>query len=83
MTDGPKAARTTIELIGASGEIKTAAQIEREAIDLVTVLCAGNLTAVAARLGIGRTTLYRKLGTRPADELSAARQSVPNQGAQS
>jgi two-component system NtrC family response regulator len=36
--------------------------LERWAIRRALVVCEGNLTEAAARLGMGRTTLYRKLG---------------------
>ena len=56
---------TTISLVTDAGEIKTVDEIEMEAIEIVTALCRGNMSAVAAHLGIGRSTLYRKLANRP------------------
>jgi DNA-binding NtrC family response regulator len=45
----------------ASGEIRPLADIEAEMIRLALERYAGRMTLVARRLGIGRSTLYRKL----------------------
>jgi transcriptional regulator of acetoin/glycerol metabolism len=37
------------------------ARLERWAVERAVEVCEGNLTEAARRLGIGRTTLYRKL----------------------
>ena len=39
----------------------TLADLERDAIVRELELCNGNVTAVGKKLGIGRTTLYRRL----------------------
>jgi two-component system, NtrC family, response regulator HydG len=39
----------------------TLADLERKAIELALLRCNGNRSVVAAQLGIGRSTLYRKL----------------------
>jgi DNA-binding NtrC family response regulator len=36
-------------------------QVERDAIERALSICDGNMTVAAKRLGIGRTTLYRKM----------------------
>ncbi len=41
--------------------VKTLAELEREAIQLAIAYSKGNLVKAAKSLGIGRTTLYRKL----------------------
>ena len=41
--------------------IKTLAEIEKSAIYKELALCKGNKIKAALRLGIGKTTLYRKL----------------------
>lgn len=40
-------------------------ELQQMAIDQAIEDCGGNLSAAARRLGIGRTTLYRKLGKTP------------------
>ncbi|NOZ57901.1 MAG: sigma-54-dependent Fis family transcriptional regulator [Calditrichaeota bacterium] len=42
-------------------EIPTLEEIEREALKLALKLTKNNVTAAASRLGIGRTTFYRKM----------------------
>jgi DNA-binding NtrC family response regulator len=41
--------------------LRTLEQIERDLIECAIDLYAGHMTEVARRLGIGRSTLYRKL----------------------
>ncbi len=41
--------------------VKTLAELEREAIQLAIAYSKGNLVKAAKSLGIGRTTLYRKI----------------------
>jgi transcriptional regulator of acetoin/glycerol metabolism len=43
------------------GHVRTLDEIETEAIRLALELYRGNLSEAARRLGIGRSTLYRKL----------------------
>jgi DNA-binding NtrC family response regulator len=43
------------------GHLRTLEQIERDLIEYAIDLYAGHMTEVARRLGIGRSTLYRKL----------------------
>jgi transcriptional regulator with PAS, ATPase and Fis domain len=46
--------------------------LERRAIEEAVSRHGGNLSAVAKELGLGRTTLYRKLQAyRPADAIDA------------
>ena len=45
----------------AAGEIVTLAEREKAAIFEALALCKGDKLKAAARLGIGKTTLYRKL----------------------
>jgi DNA-binding NtrC family response regulator len=44
-----------------AGHLRTLEQIERDLIEYAIDLYAGHMTEVARRLGIGRSTLYRKL----------------------
>jgi transcriptional regulator of acetoin/glycerol metabolism len=45
----------------APGQIRTLAELERDAIATALAATAGNKARAAALLGIDRTTLYRKL----------------------
>lgn len=45
----------------SSGSMQSLADLERQAIETALVQARGNRSLVAQRLGIGRTTLYRKL----------------------
>lgn len=54
-------------LTGPDGHVRPLDDIEAEAIRLALDLYGGNLSEAARRLGIGRSTLYRKLpAVRPA-----------------
>ncbi|MEO0363318.1 MAG: helix-turn-helix domain-containing protein, partial [Pseudomonadota bacterium] len=44
----------------ASGHIRTLAEIEAEAVDQAMARYSGAMSEAARRLGIGRSTLYRK-----------------------
>ena len=48
-------------LTGPDGHVRPLSQIEAEAIRLALEIYGGNLSEAARRLGIGRSTLYRKL----------------------
>ena len=50
-----------IPAIDASGELRTMDAVERDMIELALRRCDGRITESARRLGIGRSTLYRKL----------------------
>ena len=47
--------------LGADGEVRPLAEVEAEMIRMALDRYAGRMTLVARRLGIGRSTLYRKL----------------------
>lgn len=51
----------TISGVDYNGQVRSLAQIEEDAIRLAIDHYEGQLSEVARRLGIGRTTLYRKL----------------------
>jgi DNA-binding NtrC family response regulator len=53
--------KTTISLIDSRGEMRPLADLERQAIKVAIEHYGGRLSQVARRLGIGRSTLYRKL----------------------
>lgn len=63
--DAPAAAksdRANVMLYASDGSLRTLEEIEGDVIRLAVGLYRGRLTEVARRLGIGRSTLYRKLG---------------------
>jgi DNA-binding NtrC family response regulator len=49
------------EPVGAGNELLPLHEVEREYVALVLRRCSGNLSEAARALGIGRTTLYRKI----------------------
>jgi DNA-binding NtrC family response regulator len=51
----------TLQGLNASGEIRKLADLEADMIRLALVHYEGRMTLVARQLGIGRSTLYRKL----------------------
>ena len=56
-TPGP-----SITLFGRDGHMRSLDEIEADIIRLAIGHYRGRMTEVARRLGIGRSTLYRKLG---------------------
>ena len=48
-------------LLDERGELRPFDALEAEAIRFAVVHCGGHMSEVARRLGIGRSTLYRKL----------------------
>jgi DNA-binding NtrC family response regulator len=55
--------RDTLQLLGAKGHVRRLEAIEGEAIRFAISHYKGQMSEVARRLGIGRSTLYRKLDT--------------------
>jgi DNA-binding NtrC family response regulator len=53
--DGP------VRILDGRGHLRTLEEIERDLIQLAIEIYAGHMTEVARRLGIGRSTLYRKV----------------------
>ncbi|MBZ6377211.1 sigma-54-dependent Fis family transcriptional regulator [Pacificimonas flava] len=54
--------------IGPDGHVRSLAALEKEHIRLALIHYRGRMSEVARRLGIGRSTLYRKLGEYALDE---------------
>jgi len=54
-------ARNMLPMVDASGDLRTLADLETEVIRFAIAHCRGRMSEVARRLGIGRSTLYRKL----------------------
>ena len=50
-----------VTMFDADGHLRTLESIERDLIEYAIDLYAGHMTEVARRLGIGRSTLYRKM----------------------
>jgi DNA-binding NtrC family response regulator len=66
----------TLELLGADRHVKPMQELEAFAIRFALAHYRGRMTEVARRLGIGRSTLYRKLkdlGIAVGDDLEAAK----------
>jgi DNA-binding NtrC family response regulator len=54
-------AETPVRILDARGHLRTLEEIERDLIQLAIEVYAGHMSEVARRLGIGRSTLYRKV----------------------
>ena len=59
MADMPKEA--PVRVLDERGHLRTLEDIERDLIQLAIEIYAGHMSEVARRLGIGRSTLYRKV----------------------
>jgi DNA-binding NtrC family response regulator len=61
-TDAARAGGAQVTLYRQDGHLRTLEEIEADLIRLAIGQYRGRMTEVARRLGIGRSTLYRKLG---------------------
>ena len=59
--DLPAAPDTPIRILDGKGHLRTLEEIERDLIQHAIEVYAGHMSEVARRLGIGRSTLYRKV----------------------
>ncbi len=59
MTEPPVGA--PVRILDERGHLRTLEEIERDLIQLAIEIYAGHMSEVARRLGIGRSTLYRKV----------------------
>ncbi|HKR87158.1 MAG TPA: helix-turn-helix domain-containing protein, partial [Phenylobacterium sp.] len=50
-----------VRILDGRGHLRTLEEIERDLIQLAIEVYAGHMSEVARRLGIGRSTLYRKV----------------------
>ena len=50
-----------VQILDDRGHLRTLEEIERDLIQLAIEIYAGHMSEVARRLGIGRSTLYRKV----------------------
>ncbi len=58
-------------LLDDTGEVRSLAAIEEEAIRFALAHYRGHMTEMARRLGIGRSTLYRKMKELGLDDAAA------------
>ena len=68
-------ASASIASTGPAGDVRTLSEVEEELIRFALKFYRGQMSEVARRLGIGRSTLYRKLkdyGIDPDDPLASA-----------
>ena len=63
------AADAPVRILDARGHLRTLDEIERDLIQLAIEVYAGHMSEVARRLGIGRSTLYRKVREQGLDVL--------------
>ena len=52
---------TLISMVGMDGHLKSLEELEREAICMALRFYRGRISEAARRLGIGRSTLYRRI----------------------
>lgn len=73
MTDVPPSVQPyRIELTNASGHIRKLEELEAEIIRSAITRYGGHLSETARRLGLGRSTLYRKLKEYRMENISPA-----------
>jgi DNA-binding NtrC family response regulator len=60
-TSGQVKRNAVIDLLDIGGEMRPLSDIESDAIRFALSYCGGHMSEAARRLGIGRSTLYRKL----------------------
>jgi DNA-binding NtrC family response regulator len=61
--------RSPVRILDEKGHLRTLEEIERDLIQLAIEIYAGHMSEVARRLGIGRSTLYRKVREQGLDGL--------------
>jgi DNA-binding NtrC family response regulator len=59
--DLPPLPQTPIRILDERGHLRTLEEIERDLILHAIEVYAGHMSEIARRLGIGRSTLYRKV----------------------
>jgi DNA-binding NtrC family response regulator len=65
----PSGEDAPVRILDHRGHLRTLEEIERDLIQLAIEIYAGHMTEVARRLGIGRSTLYRKVREQGLEEL--------------
>jgi len=66
---GETAPDSPVRILDARGHLRTLEEIERDLIQLAIEVYAGHMSEVARRLGIGRSTLYRKVREQGLEQL--------------
>jgi DNA-binding NtrC family response regulator len=66
---GEAGAEQPVRILDARGHLRTLEEIERDLIQLAIEIYAGHMSEVARRLGIGRSTLYRKVREQGLEEM--------------
>jgi len=61
-----------VRILDGRGHLRTLEEIERDLIQLAIGIYAGHMSEVARRLGIGRSTLYRKVKEQGLEEMVEA-----------
>lgn len=74
---GDAAQEHAFALLESAGHVRRLEQIEAEAIRFACHLYGGRMAEVARRLGIGRSTLYRKLAELDPDTVGRNREAEP------
>ena len=59
--DLPPMPDTPVRILDERGHLRTLEEIERDLIQHAISVYAGHMSEIARRLGIGRSTLYRKV----------------------
>ena len=70
----PSLLRRALTVLDERGDLRTLTQLEEDAIRFALSFCRGQISDMARKLGIGRSTLYRRmkdLGLAEADAPSA------------
>ena len=67
----PQGPDAPVRILDGQGHLRTLEDIERDLIQLAIEIYAGHMTEVARRLGIGRSTLYRKVREQGLEEMVA------------
>ena len=60
-SEGSAPVDSPVRILDGRGHLRTLEEIERDLIQLAIEVYAGHMSEVARRLGIGRSTLYRKV----------------------
>ncbi len=72
MADAAETSTAPVAVFDNSGHLRQLEQIERDLIELAIDHYSGHMSEIARRLGIGRSTLYRKLREYGLEEKAAA-----------